>query len=308
MYNGYLFHRGREQERNPQPAYSPYPYYLTGNPIPLQYVPQADSRSCSPIPGCSEPSAGIFQAETCGEKGEKSRRTSWEPAEIRSLIAAYRDNYDRLRSTKSSHGKKSVWDSIMEDFLSSCSDAGIETEKTLAQVKEKWRSLFDKYKAVKDNNNKTGRDRRTFEFYDDIDEFMSGSDKVNPKFVKETRVMQVRPKDSPTSSDSGSSDASATVTIADPTTAAVGEKPNEKDDSLCQPKKKKKRANLEGKEAESTILNLMEAQQAAIDKADEKDERMFEALLKSQSDSQQRHQEFTLSVLGKLGEIFSSKK
>ena len=52
----------------------------------------------------------------------------------------------------------------------------------------------------------------------------------------------------------------------------------------------------------------MEAQQAAIEKADEKDERMFEALLKSQSDSQQRHQEFTLSVLGKLGDIFSSKK
>ena len=52
----------------------------------------------------------------------------------------------------------------------------------------------------------------------------------------------------------------------------------------------------------------MEAQQAAIERADEKDERMFEALLKSQSDSQTRHQEFTLSVLGKLGEIFSSKK
>ena len=197
----------------------------------------------------------------------------------------------------------------MEDFLSLCSDAGIETEKTLAQVKEKWRSLFDKYKAIKDNNNKTGRDRRTFEFYDEIDELMSGSDKVNPKFVKEKRVMQAMPKDSPTSSDSGSSDASATVTIADQTTAAVGEKPDEKDDSPCQPKKKKKkRASLEGKEAESTTLNLMEAQQAAIEKADEKDERMFEALLKSQSDSQQRHQEFTLSVLGKLGEIFSSKK
>lgn len=167
--------------------------------------------------------------------------------------------------------------------------------------------MFDKYKAAKDNN-KTGRDRRTFEFYDEIDEFMSGSDKVNPKFVKETRVMQVRPKDSPTSSDSGSSDASATVTIADPTKAAVGEKPNEKDDSPCQPKEKKKRAGLEGKEEESTILNLMEAQQAAIEKSDEKDERMFEALLKFQSDSQQRHQEFTLSVLGKMGEIFSSKK
>lgn len=61
-------------------------------------------------------------------------------------------------------------------------------------------------------------------------------------------------------------------------------------------------------DTEGTILDLMEAQQKAIAKADDKDERMFDALLKSQSDAQERHQEFTLSVLGKLGDIFSSKK
>ena len=76
----------------------------------------------------------------------------------------------------------------MDDFLSLCSDAGIESEKTLVEIKEKWRSLFDKFKAAKDHNNKTGRDRKLFEFYDDIDEFLSESDKVNPKFVKETKV------------------------------------------------------------------------------------------------------------------------
>ena len=177
LYNGYLFQRSREQEsyQNQPGAYSPYPYYLTSNPrIPYQYVPQEAPRSCSPI--------SSSQADLSGEKGvtEKSRCTSWEHAETRSLIAAYRENYDRLKSTKSSHGKKSVWDSIMADFVSFCCDAGIESEKTLAQIKEKWRSLFDKYKAVKDNNNKTGRDRKTFEFYD---EFMSGSDKVNPNVV-----------------------------------------------------------------------------------------------------------------------------
>ena len=152
---------------------------------------------------------------------------------------------------------------------------------------------------MKDHNNKTGRDRKTFEFYDDIDEFLSRSDKVNPKFVKETRV---KPNDSQTNSDSGNSDE---IAAADLTTAAAGEKTNEANNSPCPPKK---RSSLEGKEAESTILNLMEAQQTAIEKADEKDKRMFEALLKSQNVSQMRHQEFTLSVLSKLGEIFSSKK
>lgn len=73
-------------------------------------------------------------------------------------------------------------------------------------------------------------------------------------------------------------------------------------------RRKKKRVSLHGKEVESTILNLMEAQQAAIEKADEKDQLRFEALLKSQSDSQQWHQEFTLNVLGKKGKIFTFKK
>lgn len=140
----------------------------------------------------------------------------------------------------------------------------------MAQIKEKWRSLYDKYKAAKDH--------------------------------KETRV---KPKDSPRNSDSGNSD---DLAAADPATAAVGEKSHDKNDSPCLPKKKRKRSSLKGKEVESTILNLMEAQQAAIEKADEKDERMLEALLKSQSDSQTRHQEFTLSVLSKLGEIFLFQK
>ena len=126
----------------------------------------------------------------------------------------------------------------MEDFLSLCIDAGIESEKTFAQNKEKWLSLFDKYKAAKEHNNKTVRDRKTFELFDDIDEFLSGSDKVNPKFVKETRV---KPKESLMNSDSGNSD---DLAAANPTTAAVGEKPNNTNDSPCPPKKKKKRSSL----------------------------------------------------------------
>ena len=63
-------------------------------------------------------------------------------------------------------------------------------------------------------------------------EFLSGSDKVNPKFVKETRV---KPKESLMKSDSGNSD---DLAAAHPTTAAVGEMPNDANDSPCPPKKK----------------------------------------------------------------------
>ena len=73
---------------------------------------------------------------------------------------------------------------------------GIDTLKTLVKIKEKWRGIFDKHKSVSDNNNITGRDRKTCEFYDDVDEFMASSDKVNPKVVKETNVASQKRKGS----------------------------------------------------------------------------------------------------------------
>ncbi|CAH3191293.1 unnamed protein product [Porites evermanni] len=72
------------------------------------------------------------------------------------------------------------------------------------------------------------------------------------------------------------------------------------------PKKKKKR--LSGDDMELAILDMMKSQQEAIQRSEENDERVFEALLKSQAEAQRQHQEFVVSVLGKLGDIFASKK
>ena len=122
---------------------------LPGNQtIPLQFMPQAAPHSFSQLHGCPEPSISQIPQPELSEKGEKTGRTSWESTEVGSLIAAYHANYDRLKSTESSHRKKSVRDCIMDDFLSFCIDAGIESDKTLVQIKEKWRSLFDKFKAA----------------------------------------------------------------------------------------------------------------------------------------------------------------
>lgn len=51
-------------------------------------------------------------------------------------------------------------------------------------------------RQLQDNNNNTGRVRKSFEFFDDIDDVLSGSDKVNRKFVKETRVQRKAAKSS----------------------------------------------------------------------------------------------------------------
>ena len=61
-----------------------------------------------------------------------------------------------------------------------CFDNGVDSEKSLVQLKEKWWALLYKYKSVCDNNNHTGREWKTFKHYEDIDEFMVSSGKVNP--------------------------------------------------------------------------------------------------------------------------------
>ena len=50
-----------------------------------------------------------------------------------------------------------------------CFDNGVDSEKSLVQLKEKWWALLDKYKSVCDNNNHTGREWKTFKHYEDID-------------------------------------------------------------------------------------------------------------------------------------------
>lgn len=65
-------------------------------------------------------------------------------------------------------------------------DNGVESEKSLVQLKEKWQALLDKYKSACNNNNRTGREWKMFKHYEDIDKFMVSSDKVHKRFVKET--------------------------------------------------------------------------------------------------------------------------
>ena len=88
-----------------------------------------------------------------------------------------------------------MWDTIYTVYRRICDEGGMKSEKTLSQVKEKWRAMFEKYKSVCDNNKRTGRGRESFQFYEEIDEFMACSDKVNPRFVRQAGVVAADDED-----------------------------------------------------------------------------------------------------------------
>ena len=194
-----------------------------------------------------------------------------------------------------------------------CCDNGVESEKSLVQLKEKWRALLNKYKSVCDNNNRTGRERKTFKHYEDIDEFMASSDNVNPRFVKETKAHKQDCSSDGTddilstgNQESGKKSEKRLARSAegDSVDAEKTGKTEQKEEKGSKRKKKR----LSGDDMELAILNMMKSQQEAIQRSEKNDERFFEALLKSQADAQRQRQEIAVSVLGKLGDIFASKK
>ena len=240
-------------------------------------------------------------------------RSSWSFSEERCWIADYKEYYNRLTSPRSSQDKKTIWEDILKQFQSVRFDNGVESEKSLAQLKEKWRALMDKHKSVCDDNNCTGREWKTFKDYEDIDEFMASSDKVNPRCVKETKAHKQDCSSDDTDSilSTGNQDCGKKPEKR-PATSAEGEsedaeitvKTGQKEEKV--PKEKKKR--LSGDEMGLAILEMMTSQQESIQRSEENDERVFKALLKSQAEMQRQHQEFVVSMLGKLGDIFASKK
>ena len=316
--NGYLFEQRMTQRSVEQAAhsylvqellnvnqYQQFPCFPVGGH--LQFLPSG--RPCRPAESTS--SCGSLPSESTEAK---SKRCSWSNPEVKCLISAYKQHQNSLKATRSAHGKKSVWESIMDEFIQLCREAGIDTSKTLMQIKEKWRGIFDKYKSASDNNNRTGRDRKTCEFYDDIHEFMASSDKVNPKFVRENNVASQKRKDSEEVSAGEEGDCAATT--ADPITdTEPGEddntkikQPNEKKTPSGLQRKKQKTSSIDSTDTENAMLHMFQAQQEAFQRLEEKDERMLQAMMKSQEDAHRRHEEFTVAVLAKLGDIFASEK
>ena len=134
---------------------NPCPIYQ--NPVPgagdhLQFEPNRDSASSTP-------------SEFLNRSDDRNKRSSWSLTEERRLtwISAYQEYYDRLKSTKRSQGKKNKWEDILKQFQSMCFDIGVEFKKLWAKLKEKWRALLNKYKSVCDNNNRKGREWKTFQ-------------------------------------------------------------------------------------------------------------------------------------------------
>lgn len=115
-------------------------------------------------------------------------RNRWSSIETKTLILSYQEHSEALTRAKSPQRKKAIWQTILQALRESCQDNANESEKTLKQLKEKWKSLVHKYKKVKDNNKATGRGRGSFEFFEELDSFLGCQDKISPRYMCKTDI------------------------------------------------------------------------------------------------------------------------
>ena len=119
--------------------------------------------------------------ESTATKTPTTSRTNsnrWSSSETKTLILSYQDHADALSKAKNPQAKKKIWEVIYAKFTKACKDYNITTGKSLGQLKEKWKTLFDKYKSINDNNKATGRGREKFEFFDVMDSFRAEQSQV----------------------------------------------------------------------------------------------------------------------------------
>lgn len=254
--------------------------------------------------GQIEPRPVEEQSRSSGPDKEnhgKKMVSKWSYSETKMLIFAYKENYEQLKASKSSKGKRQVWENIYIFFTEQCENAGFAQSKTIVQSKEKWKSLFDKYKKVKDNNKATGRGTQGFEFFEDMDSFMGCSDKVEPKHIQETHIM---------TENDGKTELVPTNEMLDQLKESTAEprglkRQEQTKDNPEIPKKRKSKS--EATRTDEAILQMMEKQQQQLEKSEERDKQLFEGILKSQREAELRHQDFMLAFMGKLGEMFTKK-
>ena len=179
---------------------------------PSALTPASEIPSTSSV--VQSPSSEILSTSQSSNAAQ-GRGNRWSSTETRTLILSYQEHAEALARAKSPQRKKAIWQTIQQAFKESCQDNGIESEKTLTQLKEKWKSLVDKYKKIKDNNKATGRGRESFEFFEELDSFLGCRDKISPRYMCETDIFTDSPYRDSSTGESTSKSTSARSSNSD---------------------------------------------------------------------------------------------
>ena len=110
-----------------------------------------------------------------------TRGAAWSDTEVKTLIALWADRnvQEQIQgSVRNNHIYKKMSKDMKEKRFS----------RDAEQCKAKIKNLKTEYRQVKDNNNKTGRGRKTFKYYDELDAVLGHRPASRPPVVLDATV------------------------------------------------------------------------------------------------------------------------
>ena len=135
-------------------------------------------------PGLLEPNSPSATAIAIEGQGEnnvgKNRSPNWTDAEIRFLIEIWKEHHPISKRNNSA-----VWEAVAKELNRILREQGLTIVRTASQCKGKIKNLEDEYKRVKDHNSKSGNNRETFTYYEELNEILGCRPKITPKTVIE---------------------------------------------------------------------------------------------------------------------------
>ena len=115
--------------------------------------------------------------------GEETKLITWSTKSTKLLISLRRENDDLFAKDKVR--KNVAWQKIAEKFNLTSS-----VKATGEQCSNKWKKLEEKYKKVKEHNDKTGNDRKECDFQQELEEFFG----TDPKIISTATVSSLTAK------------------------------------------------------------------------------------------------------------------
>ena len=125
----------------------------------------------------------------------------WSKSASGMLISLYEEHEDDCDNPRKK--KKDVWREITKKL----NDAGYEF--TQLKVENKWLSLVQSYKDIKDSKKKTGEKRKTFQYHERLENILSKRHDIQPPFTSSSLDNNEEDKTSTSSEESKSSSISA---------------------------------------------------------------------------------------------------
>ena len=136
---------------------------------------------CNQLENVADSSGSCNQPENVADTSGSSKNLErWEDSDVRLLITTWADHKHMFGGKAT---KKDVFEKIAKHFTK-ISGRFVSGE----QCMRKWGKLTSKHKEIEDHNNKTGNDKRSWKFHEELTECLAKDATVTPVYTMESNV------------------------------------------------------------------------------------------------------------------------